>query len=141
MITERHGRFSAIKTLTLPSITAGSPGTDRATIRAVTPGELRATCTSGGGPYSCPCCHLLTLDARAAWEICDECGWEDDGQDDPRADEVSGGPNGSLSLSAARVDYAAAVATGDDPASVANGGKGLWWSAAEEFRKNHPEMY
>lgn len=141
MITERHGRFSAVKTLIRSGIAAGSPGTDRATIRAVTPDELRATCTSGGGPYNCPCCHLLTLDARAAWEICRECGWEDDGQDDPHADEVWGGPNGSLSLSAARADYAADVATGDDPSSAANGGQGMWRSAAEEFCKNHLGMH
>jgi len=81
------------------------------------------------------------MDARGDFEICDECGWEDDGQDDPHADEVWGGPNGSLSLSAARTDYAAAVAAQDNPASVANGGQGLWLAACEEDRRNHPERY
>ena len=41
------------------------------------------------------------------WEICPVCFWEDDGQDDPRADEVFGGPNGSLSLSEARRNFQA----------------------------------
>jgi len=31
--------------------------------------------------------------------------WEDDGQDDHDADEVRGGPNGSLSLTQARANY------------------------------------
>ena len=141
MITERRGRFSRVNPLIPSGVTAGWPGTDRARIRGVTPGEWRATCPLGGGPYSCPCCHLLTLDARADFEICGECGWEDDGQDDPHADETWSGPNGSLSLSDARANYAANIAPGDDPSSVANGGQGIWWTAVEELRKNHPEQY
>jgi hypothetical protein len=35
----------------------------------------------------CPCCGYLTLMERAGYEICDVCWWEDDGQDDPHADE------------------------------------------------------
>ena len=35
------------------------------------------------------------------------CRWEDDGQDDPAADEVRGGPNGCLSLTNARENFAA----------------------------------
>src|SRR5215211_4909943 len=31
-----------------------------------------------GGPYSCPCCGHITLSERGAYEICGECGWEDD---------------------------------------------------------------
>ena len=31
--------------------------------------------------------------------------WEDDGQDDHDADEVRGGPNGDLSLAAARRNF------------------------------------
>jgi hypothetical protein len=54
----------------------------------------------------CPCCGFLTLTERAAWEICPVCYWEDDGQDDSEADEVFGGPNGELSLTAARRNYA-----------------------------------
>jgi hypothetical protein len=49
-----------------------------------------------------PCCSALTLSGRGAFEICPVCGWEDDGQDDPDADVVRGGPNGSLSLTEAR---------------------------------------
>lgn len=59
----------------------------------------------GGGPYSCPCCGHLTLDERGGYEICSECGWEDDGQDDHDADVVRGGPNGRESLSDARSRY------------------------------------
>src|SRR5215216_1988474 len=56
----------------------------------------------GGGPHACPCCGYLTLDDRAGYEICPVCSWEDDGQDDHDADEVRGGPNYGLSLTAAR---------------------------------------
>jgi hypothetical protein len=59
----------------------------------------------GGGPYSCPCCGHLTLSERGGYEICDVCGWEDDGQDDHDAHIVRGGPNGRESLSAAREAY------------------------------------
>ena len=55
--------------------------------------------------YRCPCCHALTLQGRGGFEICPVCYWEDDGQDDHDADEVRGGPNGTLSLSAARANY------------------------------------
>jgi hypothetical protein len=57
------------------------------------------------GPYSCPCCGHVTLAARGAYEICEECGWEDDGQDDHDADVVRGGPNGRQSLTDARDEY------------------------------------
>ncbi|GGG78643.1 CPCC family cysteine-rich protein [Paenibacillus radicis (ex Gao et al. 2016)] len=40
---------------------------------------------------SCPCCGYLTLVERGGFEICCLCKWEDDGQDDPDADEVRGG--------------------------------------------------
>jgi hypothetical protein len=59
----------------------------------------------------------------------------------PPADETWGGPNGSLSLSNARAHYAANIALGGAPPSVASGGQGIWWSAVEELRKNHPEQY
>lgn len=58
-----------------------------------------------GGPYSCPCCGHLTLDERGAYQICSECNWEDDGQDDHDADVVRGGPNGPQSLEDARAAY------------------------------------
>jgi hypothetical protein len=61
----------------------------------------------GQGPYACPCCGSVTLAERSAYEICPVCYWEDDGQDDHDADIVRGGPNGKLSLTAARVNFRA----------------------------------
>ncbi|MFE6615892.1 CPCC family cysteine-rich protein [Amycolatopsis sp. NPDC057786] len=60
-----------------------------------------------GGPYTCPCCGHTTLSERGGYEICEECGWEDDGQDDHDSTTVRGGPNGLLSLDAARSRYLA----------------------------------
>jgi len=102
----------------------------------MTPRDLRETCLPGGGPYTCPCCGLPTLEARVQWEICDECGWEDDGQDDLNADEVWGGPNGSDSLTVARHRYTQYVTTAraTDPRSVANGGDGTWLEACRAYR-------
>jgi tRNA threonylcarbamoyladenosine biosynthesis protein TsaE len=60
-----------------------------------------------GGPYACPCCGNLTLPERGGFDICPVCFWEDDGQDEADADVVRGGPNGMLSLTAARANYAA----------------------------------
>ena len=57
--------------------------------------------------YTCPCCGHATLPERGGYEICRKCGWEDDGQDDHDSDVVRGGPNGSLSLDAARARYVA----------------------------------
>lgn len=58
-----------------------------------------------GGLYACPCCRSITLPERGAYELCPVCFWEDDGQDDHDADDVRGGPNGWLSLTAARANY------------------------------------
>jgi hypothetical protein len=55
--------------------------------------------------YPCPCCGYPTLTERGGYDICPLCGWEDDGQDDPHAEEVWGGPNGSYSLAAARRNF------------------------------------
>lgn len=60
-----------------------------------------------GGPYRCPCCASVTLPERGAYELCPVCFWEDDGQDEHDADRVRGGPNGPLSLTQARANYAA----------------------------------
>jgi tRNA threonylcarbamoyladenosine biosynthesis protein TsaE len=57
------------------------------------------------GPYPCPCCGNITLPARGAFDICPVCFWEDDGQDEQDAEVVRGGPNGMLSLTAARSNY------------------------------------
>jgi hypothetical protein len=56
---------------------------------------------------ACPCCGFLTISQAGAYEICPVCFWEDDGQNDATADEVWGGPNGELSLSAARSNFSA----------------------------------
>lgn len=53
---------------------------------------------------SCPCCGLRSLPTRGDYEICPVCWWEDDGQDNPDADVVMGGPNYELSLTQARAN-------------------------------------
>ena len=63
--------------------------------------------SAGEDLYSCPCCGHRTLTERGGYEICAECGWEDDGQDDHDSGVVRGGPNGSLSLDMARTEYVA----------------------------------
>lgn len=55
--------------------------------------------------HTCPCCHYPTLSVRHESEICFLCGWEDDGQDDPRADEIWGDPNKNYSLTEARANW------------------------------------
>lgn len=57
------------------------------------------------GAEACPCCGYRTLEERCHYEICNVCGWEDDGQDNENADESWGGPNGNLSLSQARANF------------------------------------
>ena len=59
------------------------------------------------GYFHCPCCRLPTLGERGGYEICEVCRWEDDGQDDPDADLITGGPNGAYSLSRARDNFRA----------------------------------
>lgn len=59
------------------------------------------------GRLRCPCCGSLTLTERGRFELCPACFWEDDGQDDSDADVVRGGPNGGLSLTAARENFRA----------------------------------
>ncbi len=54
---------------------------------------------------TCPSCGFPTLGARCSWEICLICFWEDDGQDDPDADETWGGPNGNYSLTQHRIEW------------------------------------
>lgn len=55
--------------------------------------------------FECPCCEYSTLQERGGYEICELCGWEDDGQDEADADQVLGGPNYELSLTAARRNF------------------------------------
>jgi hypothetical protein len=54
--------------------------------------------------WRCPCCGYWTL-RDDVFDICSVCFWHDDGQDDPHADEVWGGPNRDLSLTQARANY------------------------------------
>jgi hypothetical protein len=68
--------------------------------------------------YRCPCCGFRTLKERGGYNICPVCFWEDDGQDDPDAGIVRGGPNGSLSLAQARMNFKEFGAC--DQKSVAN---------------------
>jgi hypothetical protein len=56
------------------------------------------------GLYVCPCCGYATLEKAIDSEICDICYWEDDGQDDPEANEVWGGPN-HVSLIEGRINF------------------------------------
>src|SRR5690349_351742 len=53
----------------------------------------------------CPCCGYPTLGKANAYEICELCCWEDDGQNDPYADEVRGFPNQGYSLTQARRNF------------------------------------
>lgn len=67
--------------------------------------EARYNARSPNLPLRCPCCGCKTLSKRAAFEICEVCFWEDDGQDDIDANENRGGPNGQLSLTEARINF------------------------------------
>lgn len=58
-------------------------------------------------PVNCPCCGYRTLSKQGNDQICEVCYWQDDGQDDPKADEVWGGPNKGLSLTQARINFRA----------------------------------
>ncbi|WP_213454106.1 CPCC family cysteine-rich protein [Rhizomonospora bruguierae] len=49
----------------------------------------------------CPCCGY-----RTGCRTCPVCYWTDDGQGDADASVVRGGPNGELSLSDARLNFA-----------------------------------
>lgn len=60
-----------------------------------------------GQLFTCPCCAHATLHERGGYEICDMCGWEDDGQDDHDSQIVRGGPNGRQSLDDARAEFVA----------------------------------
>lgn len=91
---------------------------------------------AGDSLIACPCCYQKTLEERANFEICPECGWEDDGQDDADAHIVRGGPNGRLSLRQARLEYLEDAAEGCDE-SMTRGGAGLWIS---EARRQMPDV-
>lgn len=67
--------------------------------------QLNVYAPVGDAKCTCPCCGHRTLDERGGYEICPQCGWEDDGQDNHDSGVVRGGPNGKLSLDAARAAY------------------------------------
>ena len=69
--------------------------------------QLNVFAARQGGPHTCPCCGHPTLPERGVYDICGDCGWEDDGQDDHDSGVVRGGPNGRLSLDAARLQFEA----------------------------------
>jgi hypothetical protein len=60
---------------------------------------------AANGPYTCPCCGYRTLPTRGNYDLCPNCDWEDDGQDDHDSHLIRLGPNGGLSLDAAREVY------------------------------------
>jgi cysteine-rich CPCC protein len=59
----------------------------------------------------CLCCGSRTLTTPGVFELCPVCWWQDDGQDEVDADVVRGGPNGILSLTAARANFLACGAS------------------------------
>ena len=55
--------------------------------------------------FRCPCCGFKTLYGRGQDEICPVCFWHDDGQDEPDAELILGGPNLDLSLRQAQANF------------------------------------
>ena len=66
-------------------------------------GGMKPT-TGRNGLVACACCGYSTIDAKADFEICPICFWEDDGQDETDADEDRDGPN-RVSLTSARINF------------------------------------
>ena len=54
--------------------------------------------------FACPVCGTRSLQHRGMYDICDECGWEDDGTDDENEVPVIS-PNGFLSIRKYRNKY------------------------------------
>lgn len=52
--------------------------------------------------FCCPVCGAETLELRGYFEICRECGWEDDGTDDIDSETL---PNGSWTIKTQRINY------------------------------------
>lgn len=53
--------------------------------------------------HPCPVCGVRSLAWRGMYEICEECGWEDNWDDDP--DEPNNGPNGDITIRQYRAEY------------------------------------
>jgi hypothetical protein len=77
--------------------------------------DLAARDTASGRRYACPCCGHFTLGEppTGTYEICDECGWEDDPVQFHDVD-YKGGAN-SESLREARENYAERGSHGAPP--------------------------
>ena len=52
--------------------------------------------------YHCPVCRRRTLMYRGMYDICVQCGWEDDGTDD---EDKETGPNGDFTIRTYRENY------------------------------------
>lgn len=52
--------------------------------------------------YPCPVCGIKTLQWRGMFDICDECGWEDDGTDNEDEETT---PNGEYTIHTYRNKY------------------------------------
>ena len=52
--------------------------------------------------YCCPVCGAKSLEFRGYFEICRECGWEDDGADDIDIETL---PNGDWTIKQYRINY------------------------------------
>jgi hypothetical protein len=59
---------------------------------------------SSGLSNSCPICGYMTLATRCDHDICGICFWQDDGQDNPEADNNYIGPNQVHSINTFRVE-------------------------------------
>lgn len=59
---------------------------------------------SSGLSNSCPICGYMTLATRCDHDICGICFWQDDGQDNPEADNSYIGPNQVHSINTFRVE-------------------------------------
>jgi hypothetical protein len=104
---------------------------------------------SDGTKYRCPCCGQATLEERGGDEVCHVCYWQDEGQDDPVADEVWGGANGKLSLNQARENFRRCGAYdprigrdtpgGDKPRPDTESAPGTGLSAAELRKRRKPK--
>jgi hypothetical protein len=102
-------------------VAAARASGDRLWARLQRPGQ--------GVVFLCPCCFMPTLAERGVGDICPVCFWEDDGQDDPHADEIWGGSNDGFSLAQARANFAANLTM------YAPGNDNFAW-----FRGGEPEM-
>ena len=56
--------------------------------------------------YKCPVCGKMTYSSRGTFEICPECGWEDEGIDGDD-EETMFGPNGDCTIRQYREEYLA----------------------------------